>query len=733
MSLSGNHHYCSSVSEHYLDNSIVNNLHTSNINSSVNKNTTQLVKDQPECGSFSLCLENKQNNQCKNIETNNLLFKSYNNSNSPCLNKDCLSSKCFCKVHSLCNNKDYSCSCVFNYSTPSFSLPLKTPTTTHSVQNNKVFAATDNPNLVVDFSDDVESNPSLEEMNSFANAVKMKHKLVCECGENTKYCKKSNINTKYMEIDDVFINSVIKNNIVSSLSKNTNFETQVKGKENHSIYLNNPITYVTCYIPNSNKTVRSKALCDSGSPINIINRKLLPSNVKLHKSDIKFYSCNNKSLPIEHYTFLRVKIDSSHKHKLLKVYLCSDLAHNVILGVDGMAKFGVCLSFSHPENHTSICCCHNKGNCSSSVNEQIKIEDQQSDVFIKVINEEVTINSDKYNSDTLPDSFDKEVASLLNKHKSIWPSTLPAESACVSDFSIKIIDNSQPFQLKSYRLTHKEKLALDSEICLLLELGIISRLPTPEYLSPVVLVKKSDGTLRVCVDFRALNKQTVQSKLLLPNVEDVIAKLANKEVFTSIDLRSGFWQVPVEKASRKFLGFSTQKGNFSWNRMPFGLRNATNHFQSCMMKVLDKCSDFCLVYVDDIIIFSQTHTEHLEHLAKVFKCLQEAKLCIKIEKCKFCVDEISFLGFKFNSKGYSPGNNKLNKIFDFKTPSDANHLHSFLGLSNFFRKFVPEYASITAPLYKLLKKKVIFEWSEEQEKSFSILKEKFPALSGRTE
>ncbi len=226
---------------------------------------------------------------------------------------------------------------------------------------------------------------------------------------------------------------------------------------------------------------------------------------------------------------------------------------------------------------------------------------------------------------------------MLKKHSPVSLSSLPDKAACVDEFVIRVIDGAQPFQLKPYRLSFKEKRALDTEIAKLLQLGIIYPLPKPDYLSPVVLVRKSDNSLRMCIDFRSLNKQTVQSKQLLPNVEDVIPLLSGKSYFSSLDLRSGFWQVPIAKESTKYLGFSTHQGNFGWNRLPFGLMNATNHFQACMQKALAACRDYCLVYVDDIIIFSNSYEEHLTHLDKVLSCLEIAKLSIKIEKCKFAV------------------------------------------------------------------------------------------------
>lgn len=239
---------------------------------------------------------------------------------------------------------------------------------------------------------------------------------------------------------------------------------------------------------------------------------------------------------------------------------------------------------------------------------------------------------------------------------------------------------------------------------------------------PIVLVKKKDGTRRLCVDYRGLNKQTIKDKYPIPLLEDLLDELGGATYFSKLDLRAGFHQLRMSEADVYKTAFKTHHGHFEYLVMPFGLTNAPCTFQSLMNHVFQDISrKFVLVFFDDILVYSRTWEELLEHLTEVFLILQQQQLYLKLSKCIFGATLIEYLGYFISAKGVSTDPKKIVVIRDWPNPTTQKHLWSFLGLANYYIRFIRGYSSIARPLSQLLKKDG-FSWSPEAEESFSNLK-----------
>jgi hypothetical protein len=243
--------------------------------------------------------------------------------------------------------------------------------------------------------------------------------------------------------------------------------------------------------------------------------------------------------------------------------------------------------------------------------------------------------------------------------------------------------------------------------------------------SPIVLVQKKDGTWRLCIDYRALNKITVQNRYPIPRIDDLLDQLKGEKYFSKIDLKSGYHQVPIEPSDVWKTAFKSKEGLFEWLVMPFGLTNAPATFMRLMDDILRPFTNsFVVVYLDDILIFSQTWEEHLHHIRQVLQTLRQHKLCANLEKCTFGITQVQYLGYIIDERGVHVDPTKIQVIRDWPAPTTLTELRSFLGLANFYRRFVLGFSHITWPLSQVTKggAKAKFFWSESQQKAFGELK-----------
>ena len=242
--------------------------------------------------------------------------------------------------------------------------------------------------------------------------------------------------------------------------------------------------------------------------------------------------------------------------------------------------------------------------------------------------------------------------------------------------------------------------------------------------SPVVMVKKKDDNLRFCVDFRQLNAATIKDAHPLPRINDLLDALHGARWFSTLDLKSGYWQVPIMERDKEKTAFRTSSGQlYEFNQVPFGLCNAPATFSCLMDRVLSGLHwETCLFYLDDIIVFSSTWEEHLAQLRQVFERLRHANLKLGAEKCAFAAKEVSYLGHWVTEEGLLPGSALLVAIREIPPPKTATEVRSFLGLAGYYWRYVKNFAAIAGPLHALTKKDAVFHWSTDCQGTFDLLK-----------
>ncbi|RWR99202.1 uncharacterized protein B4U79_01628, partial [Dinothrombium tinctorium] len=255
----------------------------------------------------------------------------------------------------------------------------------------------------------------------------------------------------------------------------------------------------------------------------------------------------------------------------------------------------------------------------------------------------------------------------------------------------------------------------------LLDAGIIER-GSSAFNSPLVVIRKKDGTHRVCVDYRRLNAVTKRETFPMPFLEELLEGTASWSIFAILDLASGYYQVMVDEKSRDKTAFSTTSGQYHFTRMPFGLVKAPFTFNRVMEESLRGLPAETLKrYMDDLIA-GASDFELFRKLAKTFEALRKAQLTLKLAKCKFAWTEVTFLGFRLSQNGLQPGREKLRAITDLPRPKTAREVRGFLGLCGYFRRFIAGFARISAPLTALTKKDTVFSWTPACENAFEELK-----------
>lgn len=298
---------------------------------------------------------------------------------------------------------------------------------------------------------------------------------------------------------------------------------------------------------------------------------------------------------------------------------------------------------------------------------------------------------------------------LLHKHQAVvlkQGEKLTSTSATKHKISTT---NDMPIYTKNYRYPHHFKQDVQEQIQEMLNNGIIRPSKSP-YSSPIwVVPKKLDASgkkkVRVVIDYRKLNEHTVDDRYPMPQIEEILDSLGKSEYFTTIDLKAGFHQIPMDPKHIEKTAFSTDKGHFEFTRMPFGLKNAPATFQRAMNDILgDYIGSKCFVYLDDIIIIGYNLENHLENLNLVLKRLSDFNLKIQLDKCEFLKKQTEFLGHIITSEGVKPNPEKIEKIINWPLPKTQKEIKQFLGLVGYYRRFIKDFSKITRPMTKYLKK-----------------------------
>ena len=252
--------------------------------------------------------------------------------------------------------------------------------------------------------------------------------------------------------------------------------------------------------------------------------------------------------------------------------------------------------------------------------------------------------------------------------------------------------------------------------------NIVERSTSP-WASPIVLVKKKDGTVRFCVDYRKVNNVTRKDAYPLPRIDTTLDTLAGSQWFSTLDLVSGYWQVEVDETDRHKTAFCTTEGLFQFKVMPFGLCNASATFQRLMYLTLAGLQwSECLVYMDDIIILGRSFLEHLGNLQEVLQRLRDAGLKLKPSKCAFFRQSVKYLGHVISREGISVDQEKVTKVATWPTPTSTQEVQRFLGFAGYYRRFIRDFAEIAKPLHHITEKATPFRWSTESQLAFETLR-----------
>lgn len=318
-----------------------------------------------------------------------------------------------------------------------------------------------------------------------------------------------------------------------------------------------------------------------------------------------------------------------------------------------------------------------------------------------------------------------QMVNLINKYQDVFPAKLPQTLPPKREMDHRILlkPGTEPIFRKQYRLSPADAAELDKQCEEHLAAGWISSSTSP-FNAPSIFVGKKDGGRRWCNDNRALNEATIKDKTPLPLIEDMLARLQGPpKLYSKLDLKKGFYQIQIHPDDRYKTAFSTPKGHFQWNVMCMGLTNAPATFQALMQKVLkERLYQSVMVFVDDILIYSHSIEEHIEHVEWVLSKLREHQLYAALEKCEFGRTEISFLGHTLSAKGISVMKEKIEAIQNWPDLCNAKETRSFLGLTGYHRKWVKDYGRIAAPLTELTKPSKSFIWGENEKSAFIQLK-----------
>ena len=263
---------------------------------------------------------------------------------------------------------------------------------------------------------------------------------------------------------------------------------------------------------------------------------------------------------------------------------------------------------------------------------------------------------------------------------------------------------------------------VDEKLERLQRAGTIEPVQFSEWAAPVVPVVKKDGSIRLCGDYKiTVNQAAKVDSYPLPKIDNLLSTLGGGQAFSKLDLAHAYQQVLLEAESRKFVVINTHRGLYQYNRLPFGVSAAPAIFQRTIEGILRGIPRVC-IYLDDILVTGATEKEHLETLDTVLTRLQEAGLKLRREKCAFLLPAVQYLGHQISAEGLRPTDDKIRAVMEAPAPRNVSQLRSFLGLVNYYAKFLPQLSSTLAPLYRLLQKKCSWTWGAEQQKAFQEAK-----------
>ena len=357
----------------------------------------------------------------------------------------------------------------------------------------------------------------------------------------------------------------------------------------------------------------------------------------------------------------------------------------------------------------------------------IECEDESDMLGINEIVSKVDNNKEKHVDEQM---LEKKLEHLnlsqkdeIRKLVSEFSSVINDRPGCCINYTynINVKDNAKPVHQNPYRMSPPQQQWLRTEIEQLLAEDLIEP-SNCEWASPVVLVAKEPGNYRCCIDFKKVNKVIEGDTFPMPRIDDLLDRIGQSEYLTKLDLSKGFYQILLNESSRPITTFCTPFGTWRWKRVPFGLKTSPACFNKMLYNVFSGLEDFCGIYLDDIVIYSKTFEEHVQHCRIVLERLKKACLTVKLVKCYFACKQIEYLGHKVGLGEIRPKEQKVKDLLQTDRPVGKRQLQSFLGAAGYYRRFIPNFSDITAPLTSMLCKGRKYLWTREAEASFQEVK-----------
>jgi hypothetical protein len=322
----------------------------------------------------------------------------------------------------------------------------------------------------------------------------------------------------------------------------------------------------------------------------------------------------------------------------------------------------------------------------------------------------------------LPVGLPVVVSELLHSYADVFTTKVVFPPPISCSHTIPLIPGARPVNIRPYRYAPVLKSEIEKQVHDMLEAGLIQPSSSP-FSSPVLLVKKKDKSYRFCVDYRHLNAITLKGQYPVPIIDEFLDELNGASWFSSLDLCAGFHQIPTCEEDCYKTAFQTHHGHYEFKVMSFGLTSAPHSFQKAMNSTLQPLLRKCaLVFLDDILVYSQSLADHVGHLQQVLQLLRQDHWQVKLSKCAFAVRQIAYLGYIISDQGVSTCPDKVKAVQSWPTPSSVKELRSFLDLARYYRKFVRHFGVIARPLTELLKKNSLFVWTLDHDTTFQTLK-----------